>query len=150
MSRWQISWAIAAVPVVGALIGALWRTVYSGGPTALRQGKRRSAYKSDARAITALVLGVLTAYYAAYVVISMLSGRITQGEALVHLAWWTLVPPSWFLFEWFVWFDNHDDPTAVALMRAGQDLASKFWASVLALMISLKIVEAVGQHLWKP
>jgi hypothetical protein len=105
----------------------------------------RTCYRSRPKAIVTYLIGLLSFYYATYVVVSLAvpGNKLETGEALFHLAWWTLVPPSWFFIEWFIWFDNHDTPGAAQTLRTNQDLASKFWAAVLALMISLKIVDAV-------
>jgi len=85
------------------------------------------------------VLGILAFYYATYVLVSLAATHLTNKEATFHLVFWSLAPPLWFIFEWFIWFDNHQMADAVLQLRIAQDIFGKFWAAVLAVMLAFKL-----------
>ena len=147
MSSWHMWWMLGALPFI-VLIYLGTRTVwYSHGPAPEGSGSNgtfRTVYVDPFRSKVAFLLGLFAFYLAVYIVSSAALKAISPGEILFHLAFWALAPPSWFFFEWFVWFDNHSSTDAVQALRVGQDLASKFWAGVLGLIVSLKIAEGLG------
>jgi hypothetical protein len=56
-------------------------------------------------------------------------------------AFWIIAPPAWFFVEFYFVFDRRDDPDSVALLKAGQDVAQKFWAALLVLLAGIGYFE---------
>jgi hypothetical protein len=52
-------------------------------------------------------------------------------------AFWIIAPPAWFFIEFHFVFDRKDDPDAVALLNAGQDVTQKFWGALLVLLAGI-------------
>lgn len=63
-------------------------------------------------------------------------GKTCEGK--VHILLWTLVPPLWSFAEYFILKHvlNYDS-IQMADAKTWQDLATKFWAGVLAAMLFL-------------
>ena len=107
----------------------------------------RTVYRDPKRALYPYWLGVVGIFDGVYIVARLVSRDAFNVEAAVHLALWTLVPPLWFAFEWFYWFDNHESEQAVKTLRTAQDVAGKFWAAVLTLIISYRLGDIVKESL---
>lgn len=88
------------------------------------------------------LFAVVALMYGAYVIWQFLSGAYTTKEgsfnnariAKIHVLVWTIGPPLWFFIEYYLLTPSHD----LAAVKQGQDLASKFWAAVLASILFLK------------
>ena len=52
-------------------------------------------------------------------------------------AFWVIGPPTWFFLEYFFVFGRRDEPHALELLKAGQDVAQKFWAALLVLLAGI-------------
>jgi hypothetical protein len=52
-------------------------------------------------------------------------------------AFWVIAPPGWFFVEFYFIFDRRDDPHALELIKAGQDVAQKFWGALLVLLAGI-------------
>jgi hypothetical protein len=68
---------------------------------------------------------------------------MTDSESKLHLTLWTIAPPLWFFVEFFLFFDNHNSSAAVEQLRASQEVAGRFWAAVLAVMLSYRLADIV-------
>ena len=63
-------------------------------------------------------------------------GKTCTGK--VHILVWTLGPPLWFFVEYLILKHAlHYNDTKMANAKTWQDLATKFWAGVLAAMLFL-------------
>jgi len=60
----------------------------------------------------------------------------TWSRAVVAVCW-TLVPPAWFLFEYYVIFPRWGDESRLGEFKYGQSLSAKFWAGVLVLLAAI-------------
>ena len=145
---WNEVWVIAflfflLILGLSFLQGKLLETWFSHGPNP-SGGKIATVYKSSSnqypwRPIIGLLLGLIGAFYAAYVIFSMAYNELSKQQTQVHIAIWTLAPPLWFFCEWFVLFDNHQDENAVKQFKEGQAAASKLWAAVLIVMLAYQL-----------
>jgi hypothetical protein len=138
-------WLIGLVPYVLVVVLGTWKPWWSTGPALPGRdpSARRTIYQNVWRPVLPYSLAILSFYYAAYVIVSLALGRLAGTPTMLHLAFWTLAPPVWFFFEWFVWFDNHESAAAVASLRVAQDLSSRFWAAVLAVMLAYRLGDIV-------
>jgi hypothetical protein len=134
--------------LVAALLG--WKVWWTHGPSqGTSTSSVRTVYANPSRAILPFTLGLLGAYYALFVMVSLGRGRLTPTESLVHLTIWTLAPPFWFFVEWFYWFDNHANDKAVHNLGVAQDLSGRLWAAVLAVMLAYRLGDIVTAALEK-
>lgn len=139
--RRRTAWAKWFVPYLTIACIFLWWVWFRVGPPASGEGELRTVYKSWPKALVPFWLGTFGFYYAAYIIVGLIRETLTEREAKVHIALWTVIPPLWFFFEWFFWFDNHEAEGDT--LRVAQDLASKLWAAVLALMVSYRLGDVV-------
>ncbi len=58
---------------------------------------------------------------------------------------WGIVPPVWFVVEYFFLYLPHGVAGAFDFFRYGQDVASKLWAAVFAL-VSIDLYRAVEKQ----
>jgi hypothetical protein len=64
-----------------------------------------------------------------------LSGRsVTQKEKYILLGAWGVLPPLWFLVEYFFIFLPYGVKGAFNYFQYGQDVASKVWGAVFAVI----------------
>jgi len=56
---------------------------------------------------------------------------------------WVVVPPLWFSFEYFSLFKKHGETGAFEAFKYGQELASRAWLSIAAVM------SVVGAEIFK-
>lgn len=144
MNSWHLRWLVGAVLFIPAVAALSWRIWIRVGPRVGPNRAMRTVYANAPRAKVPFLLGIAGFYYAAYAITSALSPSwINATEASVHLVIWTLLPPLWFFFEWFVFFDNHGQRRAVEALKTAQDLAGKFWGAVLTLLGLLKLADIV-------
>lgn len=142
MQKWRRNWLLIAIPalIVVSLVGHfLW----------FEHSSFKSVYRSHTRAEFSFVLGMCQICYAFYAVLTMLSQKPSRREGIFHLTYWTLVPPLWFFFEWFFLFDNIENigyPNATEILKHGQEVVSRVWAAVLALLLSLNLSEVLKQQ----
>lgn len=137
--KWHLVWIVGAILIIPAIF--FWsRDAYF---CIDDQGHFRSVYISWEKAQCAYLLTLTATYYAVFVVVSLLAGRLSPRERNFHLGVWIMGPPLWFSFEWNVFFDNFDSPTAIDRLKYTQDLGSKFWAAIVALIFSLRLGEAM-------
>ncbi len=62
-------------------------------------------------------------------------------------AFWVIAPPIWFFIEFYFIFDRRNEPEIVALLKAGQDVAQKFWAALLVLLAGIGYFQwHLGSH----
>ena len=83
--------------------------------------------------IVALVYGIIVIYR------FWRDPELAKGlEGKVHVLLWTIGPPTWFFAEYF-YLKNclHYDAPHLADVKTWQDLATKFWAGILAAMLFL-------------
>jgi hypothetical protein len=65
----------------------------------------------------------------------------TKFEGKMHIILWTLGPPIWFFAEYYYLKDiSGYDASRLADVKIWQDLATKFWAGILAVMLFLSKV----------
>jgi hypothetical protein len=77
----------------------------------------------------ALVVLVLTVHAA-------LSSK-TPRRTLWHLVFfWTVMPPAWFAIEYFILYGHYGVPGSFESFKYGQEVAAKFWAGGLALVVA--------------
>lgn len=138
--KWRILWLS-----VGVLFFAGWWAFRHDVRELLipAEGAFRPFYRSTARGNVGYALGTIGVVYAIYIIVSLVRRRMSDLESKVHLAIWTVVPPLWFFFEYFIWFDNHNAADAVQRLKEAQDVASKLWGAVLAVMISYRLGDIV-------
>ncbi|MCB1716505.1 MAG: hypothetical protein KDK04_10245 [Candidatus Competibacteraceae bacterium] len=55
--------------------------------------------------------------------------------AKLGIAFWTLGPPIWFWFEYFLLYKHFGDPTKLEEFKHGQQVSASIWAGVIAFMI---------------
>lgn len=144
---WQRGWAFGGAIFVILVSSALWRVWFGHGPSPVEDAKFRSVYANHRKAGLSYFLGIVGLSYSTYLLTSLSLGKLQEGEAKFHILVWTIGPPLWFFFEWFFWFDNHKCSTAVAQLRVAQDLASKLWAAVLAVMVAYRLGDIVKETL---
>ena len=98
------------------------------------------------------IVSILATCYAAFIIATLTSSnteiKFTPNQAAFHLAVWTLGPPLWFSFErYFLYTPNgickEDLKASLDLLKEAQDYASKFWAAILAVMISFQLGEII-------
>lgn len=145
-STWDEIWVVGLLPYFAIVVLATWRLWWSSGPSVSNRDASaalRTVYLSDARATLSYALGLLAFYYATYVLVSLGADQIKGSVSMFHLVFWSLGPPFWFFFEWFIWFDNHQSDGAAQKLRIAQDLFGKFWAAVLAVMLTFKLGDIV-------
>ena len=141
---WRLWWLAIFPAFFASASCGLWKLWWRHGSKNQESPSRfRSVYRRRSRAMVSYFLGISAFYYAAYVLASLVLCKIQPREATIHLAIWTLAPALWFFFEWFVWFDNHDNDLAKANLQVAQDLSSKLWAAVLAVMIAYRLADIV-------
>lgn len=95
-------------------------------------------------------LSLLAVYVAVYVLTSLVLERISKREASSHLVLWTVLPPIWFAFERYFFFEcSCQTPESLKLaheaLREGQDYSSKLWSAVLAVLLAFKLGELVKE-----
>jgi hypothetical protein len=76
----------------------------------------KSVYKTWRKAEASFIASIFAAYYACYVIASLLWGDMGRIEASIHNAVWTIAPPLWFSYERYFFFDQVDDLTKVAAL----------------------------------
>lgn len=99
-----------------------------------------------------MFVSIAAILYAGYCIILFASGDFISGEGALkgsrwtvfHIAFWTLAPPLWFFFEYFladigvIRNDTHlSDERFISMIKAYANYASKIWAAVLAAIILL-------------
>lgn len=94
-------------------------------------------YKTKRRAYGAGLAGLTTALLAvASITFAWKYPKCSALQKALTVAWGT-VPPSWFLFEHYRWFDNWDNTKAADRFREGRALWAKLWAGVGAILATL-------------
>jgi hypothetical protein len=88
---------------------------------------------------TVLALGMLV--YAGCIVFRFATaakGSLTGIVPAAEVVFWTIVPPLWFFFEFYL-IDKHkiDGAPDPANVKAYADYAGKIWAAVLAAVLFL-------------
>ena len=73
-----------------------------------------------------LVAAVITLY-------KLLSHRTTQREKYMLLVGWAIIPPLWFVIEYYFVFLPHGVENSFKYFDYGQSVASKLWGAVSAL-----------------
>lgn len=143
--KWYASWVIGALIFVPTVY-FLTRTLYF-------QGTHESfvsVYKTWWKAQFNYIVSLTAWCYACYVVVSLLARKIDRVEAAIHLAIWTIGPPLWFSFERYFFFDQLCDPARIEALKEGQDYASKFWAAVLAVMLTFTLGDIIKGDVGAP
>lgn len=76
-------------------------------------------------------VSVLAVLYAIFVVQQFASRNVWWGDtaAVIHVIFWTLAPPLWFLLEWWATTGNPQD------LKDNQEKAGKLWAAVLVVVL---------------
>jgi hypothetical protein len=69
---------------------------------------------------------------------------ITQAEKYMLLGAWGVLPPVWFLVEYFFIFLPHGVKGSFNFFQYGQSVAAKLWAAVFAL-ISVSLYSSKGK-----
>lgn len=108
-------------------------------------GGFESHYKDESRSWLGRVLGAVAVPYAAILIVTLFGSSMTRKEATIHLCLWAMAPPIWFMFEWFVWFDNHPNKNAVDRLLVSQELSRNLWAAVLAVLLAHRLAETAGK-----
>lgn len=49
-------------------------------------------------------------------------------------AFWTLVPPMWFVFDFYVLFKRFGAQDSFDMLKYGERISERLWAAVLALI----------------
>ena len=84
--------------------------------------------------------GVALLLYTIYLVIlkkpNPTQARAARRDLWVLLLLWTLLPPAWFSIEYFQLYGRYGLPGTLDQFKYGQELASKFWAGGVALVIA--------------
>lgn len=70
--------------------------------------------------------------------------NVTQTEKYLLLGGWAILPPVWFLVEYFFIYLPYGLKGSFEYFQYGQDIASKLWAAVLGL-ISLSLYSSSGK-----
>ena len=84
---------------------------------------------------TAWMIAVIGAFIAlAITTIVVLFRSPTRKTKLILLAFWTLVPPVWFSYEYFGLFRPLGPAGTFDQFKYGQDVTAKFWAGIVALL----------------
>lgn len=72
---------------------------------------------------------------------SLLLGMTSVGNSIAHktrkeilYAIWVLGPPIWFFIEYFYLFRQHGKPECIETFRYGQELASRIWLALVAVL----------------
>jgi hypothetical protein len=60
------------------------------------------------------------------------SAHRTCKESLYAI--WVLGPPIWFFFEYFYLFRQHGKPGCIDTFKYGQELASRIWLALVAVL----------------
>jgi hypothetical protein len=145
---WHIKWLVGAVsPLV---LYALTRRTYFKADVpffslivpenfaSLYKGLSAGWWKANAIYTASLY----AAYLGLYVLISLVTQKISKAEASVHLILWTLIPPMWFAFERYCLFDDVGEDR-IKMLKEGQEYASKLWSAVLAVLLAFKLGEII-------
>ena len=88
----------------------------------------------------ATTVGVTLLAWTIYLVI-LKKEKPTEARAARRDLWallllWTLLPPAWFSIEYFQLYGRYGLPDTLDQFKYGQELASKFWAGGVALVIA--------------
>lgn len=51
--------------------------------------------------------------------------------------WWVVAPPIWFSIEYFYLFKKYQVPGAFEALKYGQDVASKVWLAIAAVLTAI-------------
>lgn len=65
-------------------------------------------------------------------------------ELFLLLVCWTVVPPAWFAVEYFEVFKRYGTDGSLEDFKYGQDIASKVWLSMVAIITAKLIM--LGQQ----
>lgn len=72
---------------------------------------------------------------------SLLLGMRWAGDSTAHktckeilYAIWVLGPPIWFFIEYFYLFRQHGKPGCIETFKYGQELASRIWLALVAVL----------------
>lgn len=138
--KWYVSWMLGTLIVVPAVYFLTRKAYFQGSADSFV-----SIYKTWWKAQVNYIGSLTALSYACYVVVSLLARKIGRVEAAIHLAIWTIAPPLWFSFERYFFFDQLSEPAKIEALKEGQDYASKFWASVLAVMLAFMLGDIIKQ-----
>ena len=72
----------------------------------------------------------------AYTIYQVLSRKAKPRRLWLALVLWTLLPPAWFAFEYSRLYGRWGTPGTFDQFKYGQDVAAKFWAGAVALVIA--------------
>ena len=83
---------------------------------------------------------ITAAFVLLFFTVWRLFGKPSPREKLIWLAVWTLGPPSWFTIEAYWVYPHYRHANATYMdFKNGQDVASKFWAGVVAFVAAVAL-----------
>lgn len=84
---------------------------------------------------TGINVFILVALFLIFITIWRITAKnATQTEKYVLLGAWGILPPVWFLVEYFFIFLPYGIKGSFAFFQYGQGVAAKVWAAVFALI----------------
>ncbi|MGH8552835.1 MAG: hypothetical protein ACRESZ_02920 [Methylococcales bacterium] len=93
----------------------------------------------------AIDLFILFALFLVVLTLGILYYKKTIRSKYILLVAWGILPPVWFVIEYFFIFLPYGNQGAFVFFQYGQDIASKLWAAVFAL-ISIDLYNAINQN----
>jgi hypothetical protein len=63
----------------------------------------------------------------------------TRKPAILYglFAFWALVPPLWFTFDFYYLYKRYGAPGSFDMMQYGLQISDRFWAAILALLAAI-------------
>jgi hypothetical protein len=88
---------------------------------------------------------IVTALMAVAITLWIIFFKDTLRLKYLLLVIWGIIPPVWFVVEYFFIYLPHGVAGSFDFFRYGQDVASKLWAAVFAL-VSIDLYRAVEKQ----
>jgi hypothetical protein len=82
-------------------------------------------------------LGGVIAVVVTVILVSRAYSRAKTGLLYFSIAAWAVVPPAWFVSEFFFIYRQYGRPDTFELFKHGQQLSAGVWAGMLAALIAL-------------
>ncbi len=102
-------------------------------PVAKDEKSSYQVYKSDFRHMLSQLIGGGFTLFGLFTVWVLLSSP--EGLPRWIIVIWAVVPSCYFFVEYRFWFDNWENPNAVAHLKHFQALAGRIWLGILAVML---------------